>query len=77
METQTKPEGQKPYKVRKIDQLTRMTDMGEVERYYRHTIKTKGGVALQVDIEESDFTPEKATVILTKKAENADKILAL
>ena len=64
------------YKVIKIDELTRLSDTGGVEHYYRHTIKTKGGVVLSVDISEKDFTPEKAAPILAKKAQNADNILA-
>ncbi|GAI75331.1 unnamed protein product, partial [marine sediment metagenome] len=47
------------------------------ERFYRHQIKTKGGVVLTVDIDEKDFTAEKAAPILLKKATEADKIKAL
>ncbi len=65
------------YKVMKIDELTRLSEMGGVERYYRHTIKTKGGIVLTVDISEKDFTDKLAAPILAKRAENADKILAL
>ena len=64
------------YRVIKIDELTRLSDTGGIEHYYRHTIKSKGGVVLSVDIAEKDFTEEKATPLLTKKAQNADKILA-
>jgi len=67
----------KLYEVLKIDELTRLTDTQGIERYYRHRIRTKGGVVLTVDIDEKDFTEEKAGPIFTKKAENADKILAL
>jgi len=67
----------KLYEVLKIDELTRMTDTQGIERYYRHRIRTKGGVVLTVEIDEKDFTEEKAGPILAKKAENADKILAL
>jgi len=73
----TKAEGQKPFKVLKIDELTKLTDMGGVERYYRHTIKTRGGTTLTIDIDERDFTAEKANAILSKKAIEADKILTL
>jgi len=73
----TRPEGQKAYKVLRIDELTRLTDIGGVERYYRHQIKTKGGVVLTVDIDEKDFTAAKAAPILEKRAVEADKILAL
>lgn len=65
------------YKVLRIDELTRLSEMRGIERYYRHTIKTKGGVILTVDIDEKDFTEEKASPILAKRAQNADKILAL
>lgn len=65
------------YKVLRIDELTRVSDVGGIEHYYRHQIKTKGGVVLTVDISEKDFTAEKAAPILLKKAQQADKILAL
>lgn len=65
------------YKVLKIDELVRPGEVTGIEKYYRHTIKTKGGVVLTVDIDEKDFTPEKAGPILLKKAETTDKIKAL
>uniref|UniRef100_A0A6M3XW76 Uncharacterized protein n=1 Tax=viral metagenome TaxID=1070528 RepID=A0A6M3XW76_9ZZZZ len=65
------------YNVLKIDELTRISDAGGIERYYRHQIKTKGGVILTVDISKKDFTGELAAPILLKEAQNADKILAL
>lgn len=68
---------EKPYKVLKIDEMIRPADTGGVEKFYRHQIKTKGGIVLTVDIDEKNFTAEKAAPILLKKAEEADKILAL
>ena len=65
------------FKVMRIDELTRMSDVGGIERYYRHQIKTKGGVVLTVDISEKDFTPAAAAPILVQRAITADKILAL
>lgn len=67
----------KEYTVLKIDELTRLSETGGVEKYYRHQIKTKGGVVLTVDIGKADFTPELAAPILEAEATNADKILAL
>ena len=67
----------KEYKVLSIDELTRLSDTGGVERYYRHRIKTQGGVVLTVDIDEKDFTADKAAPILLKKAQEADKVLGL
>ena len=65
------------YKVLKIDELTKVGDTGGVEHYYRHQIKTKGGIVLSVDISEKDWTATKTAPILEKKAIEADKILAL
>lgn len=65
------------YKVLKIDELTRLSETQGIEKYYRHQIKTKGGVILTIDISEKDFTAEKAAPYLTLKAQEADKILAL
>ena len=66
---------QNEYKVLKIDELSRVSDLHGIEKYYRHTIKSKGGTVLTVDIDEKDFIAEKATPILTKKAQEADAIL--
>lgn len=65
------------YKVLKIDEMVRPGEVAGIEKYYRHTIKTKKGVVLTVDIDEEDFTPEKAAPILLAAASKADKILAL
>lgn len=67
----------KAYKVLKIDEMSRLGDAGGVEKYYRHQIKTKGGVVLTVNIDEADFTAEKAGPILLARAEEADKIMKL
>jgi len=66
-----------PFKVLKIDEMSALSDTGGVVKVYRHQIKTKGGVVLSVDIGRDDFTPDKATVILTAAAKNADAILAI
>ena len=58
----TKP-SEKPFTVLKIDEMTRLSDISGVERYYRHRIKTKGGVVLTIDIDEANFTDEKARPI--------------
>lgn len=63
------------YKVRKIDELTRLSDTRGVEKYYRHQIRTRGGTILSVDISEEDFSLDKASPVLLKAAQNADAIL--
>lgn len=65
------------HKVLKIDEMIRPSDTKGVEHYYRHTIKTRGGIVLTVDIDEAHFTAEKAAPILLKRAKEADAILAL
>ena len=65
------------YKVLKIDEMARPDEIKGIAHFYRHTIKTKGGVILTIEIPEKDFTAEKAAPILLKKAQEADKILAL
>ena len=67
----------KAYKVLAIDEMVRPAKTGGIEKFYRHTILTKGEIRLTVDIDEEDFTPDKADPILTKEAQNADKIKAL
>lgn len=65
------------FKVLKIDELTRVSDTSGIEHYYRHQIKTTGGVVLTVDISQEDFTATKVAPILEKAAKEADKILSL
>lgn len=65
------------YTVQRIDEMTRIGEAGGIEKFYRHQIKTKGGVVLTVDISEQDWTAEAAAPILLKKAMEADKIKAL
>lgn len=67
----------KDYDVLAIDQLTRVSDIKGIEPFYRVKIKTKGGVILTVDVDEKDYTEEKAALILAKAAQNTDKIKAL
>lgn len=65
------------YKVISIDEMTRPDKISGVRKEYRHTIRTKAGTVLTVDIKEEDFTPDKAAPILLAAAQNADKIKAL
>ena len=66
----------KEYQVLKIDEMIKPGVAGGIEKFYRHQIQTTGGVVLTVNIDEADFTEEKARPILTAAAQNADKILA-
>ncbi len=68
---------QRAYEVLRIVELIRPSATGGIEKYYRHTIKTRGGTVMTVDIGEPDFTKERAAPILAKRATEADTILAL
>lgn len=68
-------DAKKAYTVLKITEMMRPSETQGVEKFYRHQIKTAGGVTLTVDIDARDFTPEKTSPILTKAAQNADAIL--
>ena len=65
------------YKVLSIDEMVKPGEISGIERFYRHRIKTKGGVILTVDVSEKDFTAEKAAPILDARAVEADKIMKL
>jgi len=65
------------YKVLKITEMVRPGEGEGVEKFYRHTIRTKGGTILHVEIKEEDFTTEKVAPILSARAQEADKILKL
>jgi hypothetical protein len=65
------------FDVLKVVELIRPSALGGVEKFYRHTIRTRGGTVLTVDVDERDFTVEKVAPILAKRATDADKILSL
>jgi len=65
------------YRVLKIDEMVRVSDTGGLEKFYRHQIKTAGGVVMTVDIPEKDFTPAKVGPVLAAKAVDADRIMSL
>jgi len=65
------------YTVLKIDELSRVSDLKGLEKYYRVAIRTRLGTTLTVDVSEADFTPDRMKPILEKRAVEADKIKAL
>ncbi len=67
---------EKNYEVITIDVMTRPSDLGGVEKFYRIRYRTKGGVVDFTDIDEANYTEEKVTAKLTKLAEKHDKIKA-
>ena len=67
----------KEYEILWIDQLTRVADLGGIERYARVRFKTKKGILWNIDIDDPDLTPEKAAPIVEKKAKELDGIMSL
>jgi len=65
------------YKVIRGDELTRMSDTRGVETYRRYQLRTRGGMIIRVDLDEKDWSDEKAGAIFLKAAQEADKILKL
>jgi len=63
--------------VTRITEVSRLDPKRGIIKIYRHIIMTKGGSSLTVDIDQEDFTAEKAEPILRAKAEEADRILRL
>lgn len=68
---------QKKYKVLRIEEMIRPGEVSGIEKFYRHTIKTRGGIVLTVDIAERDFSKTRAAPILEKRAQEADEVLTL
>ena len=67
----------KEFTVLSIQEMVRLNDAGKTERFYRHQIKTTGGVVITVDISIADFNTERARPLLTAAAINADAIMKL
>ncbi|MBA7579237.1 hypothetical protein ES708_21106 [subsurface metagenome] len=65
------------YKVLKITEMVRPGEAEGIVKVYRHTIKTKGGTVLNIELSEENSTPEKAAPILLTRAQEFDKILKL
>ena len=65
------------FEVLKIDELVRPSDRGGIEKYYRHTIRTRGGTVLTMDIGEGDMAKDKVSAALVKRATEFDAIKAL
>ena len=63
--------------ITRILEMTRLTPAGEIQKYYRHTVSSAGGVTFSVDIEEKDMTTDKAKEILAARARQMDEIKAL
>jgi hypothetical protein len=65
------------YKVIDSVEMTGIDRLKGVFKYRRYTLRTKSGSIITVDLDEKDWTPEKASAIFLKYATEEDKIRAL
>ena len=65
------------YKVTDSVEMTGIDREKGIFKYRRYTLRTKAGSVLTVDLEEKNWTPEKAAPIFLKAATEEDKIRAL
>ena len=65
------------YKIIEIKEGIRPSDIRGVEKYYRVTIKTQGGVTDHIDVNEEDFTDKKVAALALARATKLDTILKL
>lgn len=64
----------KEYTVKRIRELTRLTETGDTEKFYRIEAITTMGTLFTVDIPESQSTPDAAQTVLAAKAKELDAI---
>lgn len=57
-----------------IDQLSRVGELGGIERYGRVRFRTKKGTIWTIDIDDEDLTLEKARPIVDKRADELDAL---
>jgi hypothetical protein len=67
----------KEYTVKRIRELTRLTEAGDLEKFYRIEVVTTAGTAFTVDIPESQSRPEAVEKVLEARAKELDAIKKL
>lgn len=65
------------YTVHKMRQLSRISDEGGIEQYWRVEAVTRGGTRFEVSIPDKDMSPEVAKQVLLGKAKQLDAIAGL
>jgi len=65
------------YKVLDSIEMTGIDKIKGIFKYRRYTLRTKSGSVITIDLDEKDWTPEKAGPIFLKAALDEDKIRAL
>ncbi len=67
----------KEYTVRKMRPQFRLTDEGELEKFYRVSAMTKGGILFEIDVPDTSMQPDQVKPLLAEKAKTLDEIKAL
>ena len=67
----------KEYEVIDSTEMTGIDKVKGIFKYRRYQLKTKAGSVITVDLNEKDWTPEKAAAIFLEAATKEDKIRAL
>jgi hypothetical protein len=57
--------------------MTGISNEGKIYKFRRYTLRTKSGSVITVELDEKDWTAEKAGAIFLKAATEEDKIRAL
>ena len=65
------------YKVIESVEMTGIDKVRGVYKFRRYTLRTKSGSVITVELEDKDWTPERASPIFLKAATEEDKIRAL
>jgi len=65
------------YKVIDATEMTGIDKVKGVYKFRRYTLRTKAGSVIEVNLNEDNWTPEKAAPIFLKAATDEDKIRAL
>jgi hypothetical protein len=65
------------YKVTNSIEMTGISNEGKIYKFRRYTLRTKSGSVITVELDEKDWTAEKAGAIFLKAATEEDKIRAL
>jgi hypothetical protein len=67
----------KEYTVKRIRELTRLTETGDLEKFYRIEAVTTKGTQFSVDIPESQSRPDAVQTVLAARAKELDAIKGL
>lgn len=63
--------------IRDISEMMKLSKTGEIQKYFRVTAVSKGGINFTLDIPEKEMKLEKVDVLCRERAEYLDSIKAL